>query len=83
MTYFEMLYQYGWLLFPFVLYIFIRPFFVLYKKKYSVDVRDFAIAYLLYLINAGTNPLLISSTGMYVFACALTIAAKVREKDIE
>lgn len=83
MTYFEMLYQYGWILFPFVLYIFVRPFFVLYKKKNCVDIKDFAVAYLLYLVNAGTNPLLISSTGMYVFACALTIAAKVREEDTD
>ena len=78
-TYFEMLYQYGWLLFPFVLYIFLRPFFILYRKNNDVDVRDFGIAYLLYLINAGTNPLLISSTGIYVFASALTVAAKVNE----
>ena len=79
MTYFEMLYQYGWILFPFVLYIFVKPFFSLYKKQHRVEIKDFAVAYLLYLVNAGTNPLLISSTGMYVFACALTIAAKVRE----
>ena len=78
MTYFEMLYQYGWLLSPFVIYIFFRPFLLLYKNK-NVQIRDFAIAYLLYLVNAGTTPLLISSTGMYVFACALTIAAKVKE----
>ena len=79
-TYFEMLYQYGWLLFPFVLYIFVRPFFIMYKKKYRTEIRDFAVAYLLYLVNAGTNPLLISSTGMWVFACALTIAAQVQKE---
>ncbi len=81
-TYFEMLYQYGWLLFPIVLYIFLRPIIKLYKKKNDDNVRDFAVAYLLYLINAGTNPLLISSTGLYVFACALTITAKVHEQQI-
>jgi len=77
-----MLYQYGWLLFPIVLYIFLRPIIKLYKKKNDDNVRDFAVAYLLYLINAGTNPLLISSTGLYVFACALTITAKVHEQQI-
>lgn len=81
MTYLEMIYQYGWLLFPFVLFIFIRPFFVMYKKENDLHVRDYAIAYLLYLVNAGTNPLLINSTGMWVFACTLTIAAKIREED--
>lgn len=80
MTYFEMIYQYGWLLFPFVLFIFIRPFFVMYKKGNNLHVKDYAIAYLLYLINAGTNPLLINSTGMWVFACTLTIAAKLNEE---
>ena len=79
MTYPEMLYQYGWLLFPFVLFIFVHPFFKLYNKKNNNNVRDFAIAYLFYLVNAGTNPLLISSTGMYVFACILTVAAKLKE----
>lgn len=78
MTYFEMLYQYGWLLFPFVLFIFLKPFFVMYRRQNGVLVKDFAVAYLLYLVNAGTNPLLINSTGMYVFACALTIAAKCK-----
>lgn len=79
MTYLEMIYQYGWFLFPFVLFIFIRPFFVMYKKENDLHVRDYAIAYLLYLVNAGTNPLLINSTGMWVFACALTIATKLNE----
>lgn len=81
MTYFEMLYQYGWLLSPFVLIIFFMPFLVMFKKSNNVFIRDFAIAYLLYLVNAGTNPLLISSTGMYVFACALTLAAKVNKHE--
>lgn len=78
-TYLEMLYQYGWLLAPFVIFMFIKPFFTLYKKQNETDVRDFAIAYLLYLITAGTNPLLINSTGMWVFACALTLATKLKE----
>lgn len=80
-TYFEMIYQYGWLLYPFVLYIFFSPFFRLFKKKNAIDVRDFSVAYLAYLINAGTNPLLINSTGMYVFALCLVVLSKCR-KDV-
>lgn len=77
-TYFEMLYHYGWALFPIVIYIFFSPFFKMFKSKNNLDTRDFAFAYLMYLINAGTNPLLINSTGIYVFACALIIMAKVK-----
>lgn len=77
-TYFEMLYQYGWLLYPFVLYIFFSPFFRLFKRGNAIDIRDFSIAYLAYLINAGTNPLLINSTGMYVFALSLVVLSKCR-----
>lgn len=80
-TYFEMLYQYGWLLYPFVLYIFFSPFFRLFKQKYPIDIRDFSVAYLAYLINAGTNPLLVNSTGMYVFALSLVVLSKCR-KDV-
>ena len=80
-TYIEMLYQYGWFLFPFVLYIFIKPFVKLYKRTNNDNVRDFAIAYFVYLINAGTNPLLISSTGLYVFACTITISAKLKARN--
>lgn len=80
MTYLEMLYQYGWILTPVVLYVFFSPFFVLYKKRNDYLIRDFSVAYLLYLVNAGTNPLLINSTGLYVFACAITIVAKIKEE---
>lgn len=81
MAYFEMAYHYGIVFFPLVLSLFLLPFLRLFRWKFNNDVRDFAFAYLLYLVNAGTNPLLINSTGMYVFACALMIAAKAREED--
>ncbi len=71
-TYFEMLYQYGWLLTPFVMYLLFAPFFRLYKSK-DVDVKDFSFVYLLYLVNAGTNPLLFNSTGMFVYSCCLVV----------
>ena len=79
-TYLEMLYQYGWILTPLTICIFFKPFFTLFKKCNDTDVKDFAVAYLLYLVTAGTNPLLINSTGMWVFACAITIAAKQKEE---
>lgn len=78
-TYFEMIYQYGYFLFPLVVYIFFSPAFIILRKNETIKEKDFAVTYLLYLINAGTNPLLISSTGMFVYACALTIMSKVNE----
>lgn len=80
MTYIEMLYQYGWLFAPVVIYLFFKPFMSLYNKQNDTIIRDFAVSYLLYLVTAGTNPLLINSTGMWVFACALTIEAKLKER---
>ena len=77
-TYFEMLFQYGWLFFPLVLYIFFSPVIKIFKGAKDYLTKDFAIAYLAYLVNAGTNPLLINSTGMFVFACAITIMSKVK-----
>lgn len=79
-TYFEMLYHYGIMLSPVVIFIFFYPFLELFKKKYSVDIRDYAFAYLLYLVNAGTNPLLFNSTGMFVYACCLMILAKSKKR---
>lgn len=82
MTYFEMLYQYGWVLFPFVLYLIVAPITKLRKYMHDTYIRDYVVAYSLYLINAGTNPLLFSSTGMYVFACALVIMSKRKNLSI-
>lgn len=82
MTYFEMLYQYGWVLFPFVLYSIVTPIIKLKNYMFDIYIRDYVVAYSLYLINAGTNPLLFSSTGMYVFACALAIMSN-RKKIIK
>lgn len=77
-TYHEMLYQYGYVLFPFVLYLFFSPALIIYRRGKDDNTKDFAVAYLLYLVNAGTNPLLISSTGMLVYAYALVILSKVK-----
>lgn len=78
MTYFEMLYQYGWVMFPFVMSLILAPIIRLRKYLHAPMIKDFIVAYALYLINAGTNPLLFSSTGMYVYACALVIMSQRR-----
>lgn len=75
-TYFEMIYQYGWVLALYVMYKFIQPGVKLLNNKTSPELRDLGVAYLMYLVIAGTNPLLINSTGLYVFACVLVIWEK-------
>lgn len=76
-TYFEMLYQYGWILFPIMIYLLLLPCLKLNKYQSNVMLRDFSFAYFLYLVNAGTNPLLFSSTGMYVYACSLALLSSI------
>ena len=65
-TYIELIRCYG--LFSIViLYIIIKPLFVLFKRINRSDVViAFILGYLLYLVIAGTNPLFLSSTGMLV-----------------
>lgn len=81
MTYFEMIYQYGWILSIIVIWILVKPIKTIRSFTKSVDIRDFAFAYLCYLVNAGTNPLLMNSTGMYVIVCALVIADYCRKNN--
>lgn len=78
MTYLEILYHYGYLLGFLLIFIFFKPVIELVREK-SFDIKDFGIAYLLYLINAGTNPLLINSTGLYVFATVLVLVSKTKD----
>lgn len=77
MTYFEILFHYGIVLGSFVIFIFFKPAYQLVKSKIYY-VKDFGIAFILYLVNAGTNPLLINSTGLYVFATAVIILEKYK-----
>ena len=42
----------------------------------------FILAYFLYMILAGTNPLLINSTGMLVWAIGLTLIYKIKTNQL-
>jgi len=74
LTYFELLRIWGLpmsLLFVFFLIYPIIRFFAKYKQYYSY--RYIPIAYLAYLLIAGTNPLLLCSTGMIVIVYVYSI----------
>lgn len=52
------------------------------KYRYILKYRRFMLAYALYMILAGTNPLLISSTGMLVWAIGLTFVYKIKTNQL-
>jgi hypothetical protein len=65
-TYFELVRCYG-LFSSFILYVVLVPLIRLFKQISKSDmVFAFILGYMLYLVIAGTNPLLLSSTGMLV-----------------
>lgn len=73
LVYFDLLRGYGLFLTMFLLLIFIIPIVLMLEKKYD---HGFLISYILYLLVAGTNPLLISSTGMIVLISAYLFSLK-------
>ena len=64
-TYVELVRYFGVLGALFIIGIFFYPLYFLYKHKEEIQYAlPFGLGYFLYLCIAGTNPLLISSTGM-------------------
>lgn len=69
-TYLELLRNFGILSLP-IMYVILRPMFKLFSAaRYEESAFAIAMAYFIYLIIAGTNPLLFSSTGMMVLISA-------------
>jgi hypothetical protein len=67
-----------------IYYVLLRPFFSLAKyvnKDESVIV--FILSYIIYLIVAGTNPLLFSSTGMLVVITMYSYVGQVKRRAVE
>lgn len=59
-----------------ILAIFIYPCIVIYKKKNTLQYfLPFTIGYILYILVSGTNPLLISTTGMLALLAAYSYAS--------
>lgn len=57
-------------------------FFMCDKIRDVLKYQRFIMAYVLYMILAGTNPLLISSTGMLIWAVGLTFVYKVKKNQL-
>lgn len=58
-------------------------FFLCCKYRYNLKYQRFILAYVLYMVLAGTNPLLISSTGMLVWSVGLTFVYKVKSGQLD
>ena len=82
-TYVELLRNYGLLCLP-ILYVILSPLFKLLRLS-SKHEPAFAIAmsYVIYLLIAGTNPLLFSSTGMLVLLSAFSYAEHNKAEEAE
>ena len=79
-TYLELLRNYGMLCLP-ILYVILRPLFELIKLSFKYDsALTIAAAYIIYLVIAGTNPLLLSSTGMLVILSAYSFLEHLKKK---
>ena len=80
-TYLELLRSYGLLSIP-IMYVFLRPLFAL-AKRINKDELALVIVMsdIIYLIIAGTNPLLISSTGMLVLLFMYSYWDKCKSAD--
>ena len=61
------------------------PALYFFSSRFSrcLQYKRFILAYVLYMILAGTNPLLISSTGMLVWAIGLTFVYKIKTNQLD
>lgn len=76
-TYLEMLRNYGLLCIP-ILYVLLCPIFALMRREGRDDsVLAMCLTYIIYLVIAGTNPLLLSSTGMLVLLSMYSYVGRV------
>ena len=84
-TYMDIFRIYGIFLGTILIFIVIYPIIIFIKSKYynNKKLNRFVIGYALYMILAGTNPLLISSTGMFIFATGITLIYKIKNNLLE
>lgn len=82
-TYMELLRNYGLLSLP-ILYVILLPVYRLLRLSVKYEsALAIAMAVVIYLVIAGTNPLLFSSTGMLVILSAYSYTEIVKNKDIK
>lgn len=83
LTYLDLLRDYGIILGTLLIFVVYYPIIICLKSNIIRDIKynRFIIGYLLYMILAGTNPLLISSTRMFVWAVGLSIVNYIKKKE--
>lgn len=78
-TYLELLRNYG-IFCLFILFVIVKPLVPMMKNRDDNYTFGIAGAYFAYLLVAGTNPLLISSTGMIVILAVYAYVNRMRHK---
>jgi hypothetical protein len=83
-TFFDILRIYGLIIGSFFILLFFYPVLIIRNSRYwsNLKYKRFAYVYIFYLLIAGTNPLLISSTGMFAVALALTTAYHAKRQSL-
>lgn len=77
-SYIELLRNYG-LSCVLIIAAFVYPVYVMFKNRKNKFVSIAMFAYVMYLFIAGTNPLLMTSTGSFVFLCAYSVMCRCVE----
>ncbi|MDR1645151.1 MAG: hypothetical protein LBS05_04930 [Tannerellaceae bacterium] len=83
LSYMEIIRMFGLFMGGVIIFLWFLPLIIAYKRKNMLpEFFPFFISYLAYLFIGGTNPLLFSSTGMIVLACAYSFALKDQHENI-
>ena len=59
-----------------ILAVYVYPLWGMYRRRSNDYVKGAMAAYFIYLLIAGTNPLLLTSTGTFILLCAYSILGK-------
>ena len=59
-----------------ILAVYVYPLWGMYRRRDNDYVKGAMVTYFIYLLIAGTNPLLLTSTGTFVLLCAYSILEK-------
>lgn len=78
LTYFDLLRIYGFPLATCFMIAVFLPCLYVFKRGGDSEKKHFFIAYFCYMVLAGTNPLLISSTGMCIFCLGWSLILPVK-----
>ncbi len=81
-TYLELLRQYGLIFSIPLLFTLLYPMYGFWKRRKDIFCFGALGTYLAYFLIAGTNPLLVSSTGIIVVLCAYSLLCCVERKEV-